>query len=77
MSRVYLDEDEGNIAFDMNRRTEVPHLTYLEEKRSDWSAHKRPSFLHLNSAYTSVDHLLSRQERRSSNLRNISQIVNP
>jgi hypothetical protein len=45
-------------------------------KKGARQTHKRPSRLHLNSACTSVDHLLTRQERRSPNLGDISHAVN-
>jgi hypothetical protein len=47
-----------------------------KDKRGARQTHECPSRLLPNSSCTSVDHLLTRQERRSPNVRNISPGVN-
>ena len=47
-----------------------------KDKRGARQTHERPTRLLPNSSCTSVDHLLTRQERRSPNVRNISRGVN-
>jgi hypothetical protein len=47
-----------------------------KDKRGARQTHERPSCLLPKSSCTSVDHLLTRQERRSPNVRNISRGVN-
>ena len=47
-----------------------------KDEKGARSTHERPSRLRLNSACTSVDHLLTRQERRSPNVRKILRGVN-
>ena len=64
-----------------NHNAETNHLCatwskWDKDKKGARSTHERPSRLHPNSVCTSVDHLLTRQERRSPNVRNILRAVN-
>jgi hypothetical protein len=47
-----------------------------DEKRGAWQNHRRLAWLRINSSCTSVDHLLTRQERRDFNYKKISTLVN-